>query len=355
MPDYRAALARVQGVRGLGTSPGATRRPAITRTRFARAPVVISLALGAGLLAGCGGANYAPATTVASLPGGQPGKSKPAVTLGTKNFTEEFILGQLYAQALQAKGFTVHLRENIGPTEVVDPALIGGQIDLYPEYTGVIVSTLAHITLAAPGTEGSAPTPPQSAKQAYEQAAQFEDRRGFRLLKPTPFQDADRVATLPAFAAAHGLHTMSDLKKLGSFTYGGPPENQTRYEGIVGMREAYGLNNAVFVPYPVGDQYQPLDQHRVETIAIFTTDGKLLAHHYTILSDPKNIFGYQNVAPVVNKGVLHREGPAFAQTLNAVSSRLTTTAMQRMNAEVVLDHRPPAAVASQFLASQHLT
>jgi osmoprotectant transport system substrate-binding protein len=121
------------------------------------------------------------------------------------------------------------------------------------------------------------------------------------------------------------------------------------------MREAYGLNDAIFVPYPVGDQYQPLDQHRVETIAIFTTDGQLLAHDYTILSDPKNIFGYQNVAPVVNKGVLHREGPAFAQTLNAVSSRLTTAAMQRMNAQVVLDHGNPASVASQFLASQHLT
>ena len=320
-----------------------------------RAYRIVLLALAAAaLMTGCGGANYAPSTTLASFPTGQPGQGKPAVTLGTKNFTEEFILGQLYAQALEAKGFTVHLKESIGPTEVVDPALIGGQIDLYPEYTGVIVSTLAHVTLAAPGTEGSAPAPPTSAKQAYEQAAQFEDRRGFRLLEPTPFQDADRVATLPAFAAAHGLHTMSDLKKLGSFTYGGPPENQTRYEGIVGMREAYGLGKAVFVPYPVGEQYQPLDQHKVETIAIFTTDGQLLARHYTILSDPKNIFGYQNVAPVVNKGVLHREGPAFAQTLNAVSSRLTTTAMQRMNAEVVLDRRSPAVVAHQFLAAEGL-
>jgi osmoprotectant transport system substrate-binding protein len=309
---------------------------------------------GALLLPGCGGKNFAPSTTVASLPGGQPGKGKPAVTLGTKNFTEEFILGQLYAQALEAKGYTVHLRENIGPTEAVEPELLGGKIDLYPEYTGVIVSTLANINLGTGGAVASGPPPPKSAKQAYEQAAQFEDRRGFKLLQPTPFQDADRVATLPAFARAHGLRTMSDLKKLGSFTYGGPPENQTRYQGIVGMRQAYGLDNADFVPYPVGDQYQPLDRHRVDTIAIFTTDGQLLARHYAILSDPKNIFGYQNVAPVVRKRVLKREGPAFAQTLNAVSSRLTTTAMQRMNAQVVLDHRTPAAVARQFLQAHGL-
>jgi hypothetical protein len=103
----------------------------------------------------------------------------------------------------------------------------------------------------------------------------------FKLLQPTPFQDADRVATLPAFARVHGLRTMSDLNKLGSFTYGGPPENQTRYQGIVEMRQAHGLDN-VFVPYPVGDQYQPLNRHRVDTIAIFTTDGQLLARHYAI-------------------------------------------------------------------------
>jgi hypothetical protein len=81
---------------------------------------------------------------------------------------------------------------------------------------------------------------------------------------------------------------MSDLKKLGSFTYGGPPENQTRYQGIVGMRQAHGLHNVKFVPYPVGDRYPPLNRHRVDTIAIFTTDGQLLARHYAILSAPRS-------------------------------------------------------------------
>jgi glycine betaine/choline ABC-type transport system substrate-binding protein len=101
----------------------------------------------------------------------------------------------------------------------------------------------------------------------------------FKLLQPTPFQDADRVATLAAFARVHGLRTMSDLKKLGSFTYGGPRENQPRYQGIVEMRQAHGLDDAKFVPYPVGDQYQPLNRNRLDTIAIFTTDGQLLARH----------------------------------------------------------------------------
>jgi osmoprotectant transport system substrate-binding protein len=310
------------------------------------------------LLAGCGSsanlssANFAPATAVVSPPDGQPGAGKPPVTLGTKNFTEESILGQLYAQALQAKGFTVRVVDSVGPTEVIDPELLRGHIDLYPEYTGVIVSTLSNITPAAPGAAATGPLPPRSWQEAYSQAAQFEDRRGFTLLAPTPFQDADRVAVLPEFAKAHGLRSMDDLAKLPSFTNGGPPENQTRYEGIVGMRQAYGITNAVFVPYVIGQQYQALDEHRVDTIAIFTTDGQLAANKYVILSDPKNIFGYQNVAPVVNKTVIEREGPGFAQTLNAVSSRLTTQVMQRLNGEVVLAHRSPADVASAFLANE---
>jgi osmoprotectant transport system substrate-binding protein len=249
----------------------------------------------------------------------------------------------------------VHLRENIGPSEVVEPELLSGKIDLYPEYTGVIVSTLANINSGAGGAVVSGPGPPKTAKQAYEQAAKFEDQRGFKLLQPTPGQDGERIATLPEFARAHELQTTSDLKKLKSFTNGGPPENQTRYQGIVGMRQAYGLNNVKFIAFPIGDQYEALNRHRVDTIAVFTTDGQLLGRRYAILDDPKNLFGFQNAAPVVRKSVLKREGPAFEQTLDAVSSRLTTAAMQRMNAAVVLDHRTPAAVAREFLRAQGLT
>lgn len=316
--------------------------------------IVVALAMAVAMTA-CGGKSYAPSTKPVALPAGTPGKGKPAVTLGTKNFTEEFVLGQLYAQALTAKGYTVHLKADIGPSEIVDGELVNGQIDLYPEYTGVIISAVQNITLAGPGgAPASGKTPPSSATQAYEQAAEFEDHRGLAMLDPTRFQDADRVATTPAYAGTHGLRTMSDLKKLGPFTYGGPPENQTRYEGLRGMQQAYGLDNARFVPYTIGAQYQALNAGKVDTIAVFTTDGRLLHGHYTVLTDPKNIFGYQNVAPVVRKSVLSREGPAFAQTLNAVSSKLTTNAIQRMNAAVDVGHQNPANVARKFLMASGL-
>jgi len=315
-----------------------------------RCLLVVTLALVSGLsLAACGTGSFAPSTKRAVLPSGQPGKGKPAVTLGDKNFTEQFILGELYAQALRAKGYTVNLKPDIGPSGVTDAALVSGQIDLYPEYTGVIISALQDINLAAPGgASAPAKSPPGSAKQAYEQAASFENSRGFEMLNPTPFQDADRVASTPAFAHAHGLRTMEDLAKLGSFTYGGPPENRIRYEGVRGMQQAYGLNER-FVPYTIGAQYPALNTGKVNTIAVFTTDGRLIHGHYAILTDPKNIFGYQNVAPVVNKNVLAQEGPAFAQTLNAVSAKLSTAAIQGMNAAVDVGHQHPADVARRFL------
>jgi osmoprotectant transport system substrate-binding protein len=272
-----------------------------------------------------------------------PGKGKPAITIGDKNFTEEFILGDLYAQALRAKGFTVNLKPNIGSSELTDKALKAGQIDMYPEYTGVILSVLAMQTRR-----------PASEDAAYAAAQKFENSRGFTLLDKTPFFDADAMATLKPFATKNHLVTLGDLKKLKSFSLGAPPENKTRYEGLVGMREAYGITNVNFVPLTIGLQYSALDKGSVDTANVFTTDGQLQSGKYVILTDTKHIYGYQNVAPVVSSKLLAKEGPAFAQTLNAVSAKLTTHVMQQLNAAVDIDKVDPATVASKFLQANGL-
>ena len=330
--------------------------------KCARPRAVVLVVAVVAVVSGCAssggnfsGQSFEPSTAVVAFPSGQPGASKPAVTLGTKDFTEEYILGELYAQALAAQGFTVHLKQGIGPTEVIDPGLLNHSIDLYPEYIGEIVSTLTNIALGAPGDAGSnvAPAPPTSWQQTYQQAARFEDRRGFTLLQPTPFQNHDQIAVLKSFAAAHHLTTIEQLKGLGPLRYGAYTPEQTRYEGYVGLQQAYGLGNLHFVPYGLGAPvYAALDSGQVQVGGSSSTDPQLRSGKYVVLSDPKNIFGYQNVAPVVNKGVLKAEGPAFAQTLNAVSSRLTYAAIRQLNAEVVLGHQSPAAAARQFLATQ---
>ncbi|MBV9363588.1 MAG: hypothetical protein JO286_00875 [Solirubrobacterales bacterium] len=292
---------------------------------------------------GASGASSSSSASSASGGSSQPGKGKPAIVLGDKNFTEEFILGDLYQQALQAKGYTVTLKPNIGSSELTDKALTSGQIQAYPEYTGVILSVI----------KGQANVP-VSAAATYAAAKSFEAGRGYTLLDPTPFQDRDVTATLKAFAAKNHLTSMEDLKNLPSFSNGGPPENKTRYEGLVGMHEAYHLNNVHFVPLAIGLQYQALDSGKVDSANVFTTDGQLASGKYALLTDPKHIYGFQQVAPVVSTKLLQQEGPAFAQTLNAVDAKLTNTVMQKLNAAVVLDKVDAATVAKEFLKANGL-
>jgi osmoprotectant transport system substrate-binding protein len=299
----------------------------------------IALAVFAMLLAGCGSGGGATRTT-ATL----PGDGKPPVTLATKNFTEEYIVGELYAQALRRRGFKVVLKQNVGSSEIVDRALADGVIDLYPEYIGVIAGELARSSVR-----------PKSKAETYARAKTYEQKRGFTILEPTPGFDADANAVKPALARKFNLKSTADLKRLGRFTYGGPPENQTRFQGAVGMRKVYGLDKLVYVPLTIERRYPSLDSGRIDVAAVFTTEGQLTnKRKYVLLTDPKGIFGFQNIVPVVSRKVLREQGPEFARTLNAVSAKLTNDALQSMNAAVDLRKQKPADVARRFLSQNGL-
>jgi osmoprotectant transport system substrate-binding protein len=295
------------------------------------------------VVAACGSSSNKSNSTSSTAASSKPGAGKPAVVIGDKNFTEEYILGDLYAQALQAKGYTVKLKPNIGSSEITYKALTSGQIDMYPEYTGVIVSVIAGVT-----------APPHSAQAAYSAAKAYVQKHGFTLLNPTPFYDTDAMGVLKSFATKHNLKTVADLKPLGhSLVLGGAPEFATRQEGLKGLQQQYGLN-PTFKPLAIGLTYKALDTGQVQVSDVFTTDPQLTTGKYTILTDPKNVFGFQNVAPIVKQSVLSAEGPAFAQTINSVSALLTIPAIQKMNAAVALDQQNPATVAHQFLVANHL-
>jgi osmoprotectant transport system substrate-binding protein len=312
--------------------------------RSIRSRAIVSAVLVAVLafgVAACGSSKKS--STSSSGASAQPGKGKPAVTLGDKDFTEEFVLGQLYKQALEAKGFTVNLKQNIGSSEIIDKALTSGKIDMYPDYTGTVVTVIAHETKN-----------PNSAEEAYQRAKAFEEKRGFTMLDKTPFFNADAVAVTPQFAQKNGLRSIADLNKLKSFTFGAPPENRTRYLGVIGLHKVYGLKGLKFKPLAIGLQYKAVQDGQIDTATVFTTDGQLQGGKLTVLTDPKALFGYQNVAPIVSKKVLAKEGPAFAATLNAVSAKLTVEAMRKMNGAVDLDKQAPAKVADQFLSANGL-
>jgi osmoprotectant transport system substrate-binding protein len=273
----------------------------------------------------------------------QPGKGKPAVTLGTKDFTEEFVLGELYKQALEAKGYKVNLKKNIGSTEIIDKALTSNKIDGYPEYLGVSVA----VTFAKDII-------PKSAQQTYDLAKKLYEDRGQVLSQQTPFFDVDAIATTKDFATKNSLKTVADLKKLGSFTVGARPEFKDRYQGLKGMRQVYKLTNAKFKQLALGIQYQALDSGDVDSANVFSTDAQLASGKYTVLKDPKGVFGYQHVAMVMNKDKNDALGPDFFGTIDSVSKLLTNDAMISMNKAVAIDKQDEADVAKKFLQANNL-
>src|SRR5262245_29625826 len=274
----------------------------------------------------------------------QPGKGKPTVTLGTKDFTEEFVLGELYKQALEAKGYTVKLKKNIGSTEIIDKALTSGKIDGYPEYLGVSVAVVAGKDIV-----------PKSDQQTYDLAKNFYEGRGQVISKQTPFFDVDAIATTKDTASKNGLKTVADLKKLGSFTVGARPEFKSRFQGLKGMQSEYGLTNAKFKQLALGIQYQALDGGDVDSANVFSTDAQLASGKYTVLEDPKGIFGYQHVAMVMNKDKYDAlGGQQYFDVIDSVSALLTNDAMITMNKAVALDKQPEADVAKKFLEANNL-
>jgi osmoprotectant transport system substrate-binding protein len=284
-----------------------------------------------------------PATSSSAAAPAQPGKGKPPVTIGTKDFTEEFILGELYKDALQAKGYTVKLKKNIGATEIIDTALKSHKIDGYPEYTGESVATVAKRNV-----------PAKTAAEEYQLAKQFYEGRGETVSQPTPFQDVDAIATTKAFAAKHHLSSMEDLKKIGSFSLGARPEFKARQQGLAGMKKVYGINNAKFRQLALGVQYQALDTGKVDAANIFTTDAQLASGKYTVLKDPKGVFGFQNVAFVIDKKKLAELGGGqFMGVINSVNKLLTTDAITSMNKAVAIDKQDEATVAKQFLQANN--
>jgi osmoprotectant transport system substrate-binding protein len=296
----------------------------------------LALAL-AALTAGCGESN-------AERGSSQPQGTELNLTLGTKNFTESFLIGELYRQALAANGYNVTVRKNIGSTEVVDRALQRGDIQAYPEYLGVAATVVAGEDVAG-----------KNADETYRIARDFYASRGQALSAQTPFENVDAIAATRYFAQRERLRTVADLRRLPHFTLGARPEFESREQGLAGMQRVYGLTNARFRPLAIGAQYTALDEGDADVANVFSTDGQLSTGDYKVLQDPRRLFGYQHVALVIDKDKLDRlGGDRFMQVINRVNQRLTTDQMIAMNRAVDIDHADVAAVTARFLRQNGL-
>jgi osmoprotectant transport system substrate-binding protein len=273
-----------------------------------------------------------------------PGAGRPPVTIGDENTPEEFLLGQLYYQALKAQGFAVSLNQSIGPTQVIMQALATGQLAMYPEYLDTWDQDVAGIA-----------RPPRTRADAYLAGQRYAIAHGLELLNPTPFSDTQAIAVTFDYAVENDLQSISDLASVApQLTLGGPPQFQQSATGLLAIESAYGVTPAAFKPLEIGAQYQALDQGVVQAAVVNTTDPQLLSGSYPLLSDPQNVFGWGNVVPVISNQAIQAEGPAFTDAINRISALLTLPAMRELNAAVVLDNQDPATVAQQFLQSAGL-
>ena len=270
-----------------------------------------------------------------------PANNKVTVTIGSKNFTEEFILGNIYAQALKAAGYNVKTQLNLGSEQIALKALKSGQINAYPEYTGTALTSFFKVKTA---------DIPADPTKAYDQTKAEFTKEGITALPPTPFTDSNAVAVTPATAKKLSLKNISDLKaKAGTLTLAGPPECRQREDCLLGLQQTYGLKFKSFTPVDPSLRHEVLQKGQADASIVFTTDGQIKANKEVVLGDDQNIFPPYNITLLVNDKVLQKAGPDFAKTVALVQKGMTTPVMQELNSRVDLDKQKPAAVATEYL------
>jgi osmoprotectant transport system substrate-binding protein len=258
--------------------------------------------------------------------------------IGSKNFTEQVILGELYAQALEAHGVKVDRKLNMGGTLIAHQALVSGEIDMYPEYTG---TALANVLKADTMTDSDA---------VYQKVRQYYDQQlKLRWLKPTRINNTYVLVVLPETAQKHNLKTLSDLAKVSkTLVLGAGPEFRNRKDGIPGLRATYGMEWKEDRQFAIGLRYQALQGKQVDVIDGYATDGQISALKLVKLADDKHLWPPYFVAPVVRPQAL-KDFPHAETTLNHVSGLLDDVAMSEMNWRVDGNKEEPKDVARDFL------
>ncbi len=271
--------------------------------------------------------------------------ARPKVRIGSKDFTEQFILGELYAQALEARGFPVERKLGLGATAVADGALRRGQVDVYPEYTGTAwTAVLKHGV--KPGT---------SAKQVWSGVRDGYAARKLDVLQPTPFSNGNALVVTKETAKRLDLETLSDLAAQSSkLRLGAIPGFETREDGLPHLKQVYSMRFGKVETLENGIKYGALLDGRVDVVYGFETDGQIAAKDLVVLRDDRAAWPAYQVAPIVSKAFAKQAGPQFAATVDYVSSLLDAKTMARLNAQVDEDKREPADVAREFLTKRGL-
>ena len=267
-------------------------------------------------------------------------ESKPTITVGSKNFTEQFVLGEIYAQALEAAGYKVNKQLNLGSELIAHKALQTGKVDAYPEYNGTALTSFFGVKTA---------DVPKDANQAYEDTKAGFAKEDITAMAPTPFENTYRLGMTKEGAAKIGSpKTISELKgKESDLSITGFPECKQRQDCLLGVEDTYGLKFGKFVSSE--QKYQVLDSGDADVAFIFTTDGDLAGGKYAILDDDKKFFPPYNVTFNVRNEALKNLGPEGQKVIEDVQKPLTEKVMQELNARVDIDKQKPEEAAKSYL------
>ncbi|MFI9612246.1 ABC transporter substrate-binding protein [Streptomyces sp. NPDC052023] len=312
-----------------------TVKSTLSSTRH-RGAAAVALAVAAALVAGCGSSSDDTSDPLSE--GSSDGKT---VVVGSNNFAESILLADIYGEALKAKGIEVEYKPNIGSRETTYGLLKNGSITVLPEYNG---SLLAYLD----------PDAEQKSAEAVNAEVKAKLDAKLTLLESSPAEDKDSVSVNAETAEKYDLgpqSTLADLKDIApDLVIGGSPEFQTRHQGLVGLDKEYGLKFKSFKALDAGGPLTQaaLTKNTVQAADIFTTDPTIVKEKFVVLRDPKNLFGFANVTPLVHKSGLSQEG---VDALNAVSAKLDTKTLLDLDAQVQLENKDPLDVAKAWLTS----
>jgi osmoprotectant transport system substrate-binding protein len=263
--------------------------------------------------------------------------------IGSKNFTEQLILGEIYAEALEGAGLKVERKLNLGGTLVAHQALLSDEIDMYPEYTG---TGLINVLKAEPMTDP---------KAVYDKVkAHYDKELKLAWLTASPMNNTYVLVVRPDTAAQHHLKSLSDLAKVaGTLKLGAGPEFRDRKDGLPGLKAIYGIQFAEDRQFPLGIRYNALLSGRIDAVDGNSTDGQISANKLVRLADDKHLWPPYNMAPVVRQPAL-KAFPAAEAVLNKVSAAIDDTKMSDMNNQVDGGKAEPRSVARAFVKAHNL-
>ena len=278
----------------------------------------------------------------------QPNAKNASTTIrvGSKNFTEQKVLGEIYAQGLETAGYKVSRKLSLGNEKAAQKALQEGDVDGYPEYTGTALLSLCGVEPA---------DVPKDPSEAYEDARRCMAEKELTAYPPTPFTSSNEVAVTQKVADAQGLQQISDLAKVDDqFTLFGSPECAERFDCLKGLQEIYGLEFKQFSQVSVDERHSVLDRGDDIASIVFTTDPQNRRSGIVLLEDDKGMFPPNNSTFVVRDEVAAKAGGDLERVVGLLQTGLTDEVMQELNARVDIDEESPGAVAQAYLQQARL-